>query len=98
MTQQGTRRDLMRYAVEALSALTLLPFAARADTAKTCSNPSSESLRASLHYTDATPDSALACRKCSFLTLDANSACGNCAIMSDAVNPNGHCDSWAAQG
>jgi hypothetical protein len=93
------RRDIMRRGVQILAAVSLLPLAARrTNAAASCSDPSSESLRTSLHYSDAAPKPAQSCSACSFFTAEAKPACGNCAIMSDRVNPKGHCDSWSAKG
>jgi hypothetical protein len=92
------RRDIMRRGVQILSAMSLLPLAARrANAAASCSDPSSESLRTSLHYADAAPNAAQSCSACSFFTAEPKQPCGNCAIMSDRVNPKGHCDSWSAK-
>ena len=93
------RRVVLRRGVQLLAAVLLLPLVAgRARAAKSCVDPSSESLRESLHYTDMTPDPAEPCKACGFFTGEANSNCGPCMIMSGPVHANGHCDSWSAKG
>jgi hypothetical protein len=93
------RRDIMRRGLQILSAFCVLPLAvARAKEAVSCSDPTSESLRTSLHFTDSAPNPAQSCSKCTFFTApERNQSCGNCMIMNDHVNPKGHCDSWAAK-
>jgi hypothetical protein len=92
------RRDIVRRGVQILSALSILPLAVRrANAAASCSDASSESLRASLHYTEAAPKAAQSCSVCSFFSAEPKQSCGNCAIMNDRVNPKGHCDSWSAK-
>ena len=94
-----TRREMLHQGARVLSAVFLasLIFArARADAS--CSNSSSEALRMSLHYSDLAPNPDQSCRMCGFFTEVANKpSCGSCMIMSDSVNPKGHCDSWAAK-
>lgn len=74
---------------------TLVPLSMRRAVAASCSDPASESLRTSLNYTEASPSATQTCSACAFFTAVAD--CGNCSIMSDKVNPKGHCDSWAAR-
>ncbi len=91
-----TRRTILRRGLQALSALAMAPLAIeRASAAASCSDASSESLRASLNYKDAAPVPAQSCSACAFFT--AGGKCGNCSIMSDKVDPKGHCDSWSAK-
>jgi len=91
-----SRRAILRRGLQVLSALAVAPLAiGRASAAASCSNASSESLRASLNYKDASPSPAQSCSACAFFTAGGN--CGNCSIMSDKVNPKGHCDSWSAK-
>ena len=92
------RRVIMRRAVQTLCAFSLLPLAARANAAVSCSDPASESLRASLNYKDSAPSPGQSCSACTFFTAGAKPSCGNCTIMNDQVNPKGHCDSWTAKG
>jgi hypothetical protein len=96
---QLPRRVILRRALQVFAAAAVIPAVkARGASAKSCEDPSSESLRVSLHYTAMSPDSAKACGACGFFTKDTDaSACGNCAIMSGNVNVKGHCDSWAAK-
>jgi hypothetical protein len=96
---QLPRRVMLRRALQVFAAAAVIPaIEARRASAKSCEDPSSESLRTSLHYSAMSPDPAKACGACGFFTNGANgSACGNCAIMSGDVNVKGHCDSWAAK-
>jgi High potential iron-sulfur protein len=91
-----TRRAILRCGVQVLSALAVAPLAGGRAGAAACSDASSESLRASLNYQDASPVPAQSCSACAFFT--AGGKCGNCSIMSDKVDPKGHCDSWSAKG
>lgn len=90
-----SRRVILRRAIGALSVVTLAPLTARVATAASCSDPASESLRESLNYKEESAQPAQACSACAFFT--AAGACGNCTILSDTVNPKGHCDSWSAK-
>jgi hypothetical protein len=91
-----TRRAILRRGLQVLSALAAAPLAIeRAGAAASCSDASSESLRASLNYKDASPVPAQSCSACAFFTAGK---CGNCSIMSDKVDPKGHCDSCSAKG
>ena len=92
------RRDMMRRAVQTLGTFALLRLAARARAGASCSDPSSESLRASLNYKDSAANPAQSCAVCTFFTAAPKSPCGSCTIMNDHVNPKGHCDSWTAKG
>jgi hypothetical protein len=93
----SVRRNLVRQGVQALSVCSVLPlFTSRSHAATSCTDPSSEALRVSLHYSDAAPNPAQACAACGFFT--AAQACGNCTIMSGPVDPKGHCDSWSPRG
>jgi hypothetical protein len=91
-----TRRAILRRAFELVSALIVARLATgRASASASCSDASSESLRASLNYKDASPVPGQSCSACAFFTAGGN--CGNCAIISDKVNAKGHCDSWSAK-
>ena len=89
------RRILLRRGLQVLGAVGLAPLASRSWGAS-CSSENSESLRISLNYKEASPVAAQTCSVCSFYT--AAGACGSCTIMSDNVDPKGHCDSWAPKG
>jgi hypothetical protein len=92
-----SRRTILHRGVQALAALSLAPLAARhAQAAASCSTEASESLRESLNYKEPSPVAAQTCSACSFYTAAGN--CGSCSIMTDKVNPKGHCDSWAPKG
>jgi hypothetical protein len=80
------RRDVIRRGAQVLSALPLLSLAvSRAKEPESCSDPSSESLRTSLHYSDVAPNPAESCSVCGFFSSAADSpqSCGRCMIMSD---------------
>jgi hypothetical protein len=94
--KKPTRRTVLRRGLQVLCALAVAPLAiGRASAAASCSDASSDSLRASLNYRDASPVPAQSCSACAFFT--AGGKCGNCSIMSDQVDPKGHCDSWSAK-
>jgi High potential iron-sulfur protein len=97
--QKFARRDMLRRSVQIISAISLLPVTtARAKAGESCSDLSSESLRKSLHYADAAPNPEQSCSACGFFSPATDKpSCGNCVIMSDHVNPKGHCDSWSAK-
>jgi hypothetical protein len=78
--------------VQFVSAFSLLPLVARASS---CVEPSSESLRDSMHYIDPSADSAKQCKDCGFFTAEKESTCGQCVIMSGPVNAPAYCDSWS---
>lgn len=77
------------------AALALLPRRARAELA--CVDPSSESLRESLNYTDPSPNPDEKCGVCAFFTPDSESSmsCGYCQIMTGPVHATSRCDSWS---
>jgi High potential iron-sulfur protein len=64
-----------------------------------CANPETmssteASTRASLKYTDASPNPQQVCGGCSFFHADQGN-CGKCDMLSGGlVNGGGHCDSW----
>jgi hypothetical protein len=89
------RRAILRRGIQVLSIAALVPLTMRSALAASCSDPASESLRTSLNYKESSPIAAQTCSACAFFTIAG--ACGNCTIMSDNVNPQGHCDSWAAK-
>ena len=86
----------MRRGLQLVAAVGIAPFAIQRARAASCSTEASESLRASLNYTEIAANAKQACGRCVFFT--AGGSCGNCSIMSDTVNPKGHCESWAAKG
>jgi len=93
------RRVVLRRALQLSAALVVAPAVIRrAHAADSCVDPSSESLRTSLHYTGSAPDPKQACKLCGFFTADTGKpSCGNCMIMSGPVDQTGHCDSWSAK-
>jgi hypothetical protein len=89
-----TRRQLLLRAVP----LGLAGFALSrgAGAAGSCVQAESESLAASLNYTSASPDVAVACAHCAFFTASASGgACGACKILGGPVDSTGHCDSFS---
>jgi High potential iron-sulfur protein len=80
--------------------LLLLRSATAAD--KLCADPSTmdsgqQSLRASLNYSESSPDHSKTCSVCAFYQA-ADGTCGNCMIFSGPANKGGHCDSWSPKG
>lgn len=72
-----------------------------AESHKVCADPNAmdsgqRSLRESLHYSEASPDSTKTCSGCGFFQ-PATDGCGTCVIFSGPANGNGHCDSWGAK-
>jgi hypothetical protein len=66
---------------------------------KVCADPKSidagaRSIRESLKYTEAFPDTSMRCAACAFYQAGAPE-CGMCQIFSGLVNASGHCDSWS---
>jgi hypothetical protein len=90
---------MVRLAMQMASVCALPLGVLRAKAADSCTDPASDGLRASLHYTPASPDAAQTCGACAFFNQDnAKDPCGKCTILSGPVNPKGHCDSWSAKG
>lgn len=88
-------RRALQIAVAVVAAPQLIRFARAADS---CVDPSSESLRGSLHYASVSPDPKQPCSGCGFFTPGgAKPTCGTCTIMSGPVDATGHCDSWSAR-
>ena len=94
-----SRRWILRRALQATAALTILPrTVSAADAAHSCVDAQSESLRSSLHYAGVSTVANQSCSGCAFFTRDtAKSGCGNCQIMSGPVDETGRCDSWSAR-
>jgi hypothetical protein len=92
--QAPGRRQLFQGAIAMLVAMAAAPKV----QAASCASPdgSDASLRASLHYVEASPDAAQRCSACSFFS-DPKGACGSCMIFNAPANINGHCDSWSAR-
>src|SRR5262245_44014817 len=98
------RRALLCRGFTLLTAVAALPLAVPRASAATasCTQPDSQPLRESLHYTDVAPEAAKACAACGFFTAEERKpgdeqkpACGNCMIFGGPVNATGHCDSWS---
>lgn len=93
-----SRRVLLRRILNTGASLAFVP-AALGAAAESCVDPSSESLRDSLHYASPSPKPGELCKGCGFFSGEsAKPGCGNCQIMSGPVDAGGHCDSWAAKG
>jgi hypothetical protein len=93
-----SRRDLLSRSLLLPPACLFLSSAAKSATAGECAD-STEGLRASLHYVEASPDPKATCSNCGFFTADAKpAACGTCTIFNGPAGPKAHCDSWAAKG
>lgn len=96
--QKLPRRLAILRTIQLVSACAALPFVAtRARSSEVCVDPSSESLRASLNYTDPSPNPDEKCAVCAFFTPDEASSmsCGHCEIMSGPVHATSRCDSWS---
>jgi hypothetical protein len=93
-----TRRQVIADAARAVPVAGLALLAARTAFAAGCADPD-DSLRSSLHYTEASTDAQKICAACGFFTPGSGggAACGNCNIFSGPANPKGHCDSWSAK-
>jgi hypothetical protein len=89
------RRQLLRSAVVMFVGTVAAVSKAKAAS---CASPnaSDASLRASLHYTESSPNPAQRCSGCSFFS-DPKGDCGTCGIFSAPANINGRCDSWSAR-
>ncbi len=90
------RRAVLRRALQISGALAIPYLSGTLRAAQSCVDPSSESLRTSLHYASLSPKATETCSACGFFTAEGSKpACGNCQIMSGPVDEKGHCDSWA---
>ena len=90
-----SRRTIIERGLLMVPAAAFLPRMASA--AEACADPT-DSLRASLHYTEMGPDAKMVCGECGFFEPPDKGACGNCKIFNGPANAKGHCDSWAAKG
>jgi hypothetical protein len=103
--QTLSRRNLLKSGIGLPLGLLLANAAAgrlmAAESNKVCADPNAmdggqKSLRESLHYSEASPDSTKTCSGCGFFQ-PATEGCGTCVIFSGPANSNGHCDSWGAK-
>jgi hypothetical protein len=99
-----TRREaLYRAASLSILGVTSILVACKKDsTAQACADPAAmsadKSLRDAQHYVEQSPDPSKTCRGCSFFSsTNDERTCGHCRILNGVVNPDGHCDSWAAK-
>jgi hypothetical protein len=90
-----SRRQVIECGLMVAPALALFPSIARA--ADACADPN-DSLRASLHYTEAGTEKDKTCSACGLFTPDGDKTCGTCMIFNGPANVKGHCDSWSAKG
>lgn len=98
MHKAFSRRTTLLGVFQTVSIAAMFPlFAQRARSAESCINPASDSLRASLHYTDPSPEPEKSCGMCGFFMTDQQSkmSCGNCQIMAGPVHATSRCDSWS---
>lgn len=93
----SARRVFIQQALKLLPVISVAPLVLPARGAESCTDPSSESLRASLHYQPLSSDPKKSCNQCGFFTPADKSSCGQCMIMSGPVDASGHCDSWSAK-
>jgi hypothetical protein len=101
--RNSDRREVLRHGLKLLTAVAALPLTVpRASAAASCTQPDSQPLRESLHYSDVAQDAAKACVACGFFTAEERKAseeqkpaCGSCMIFGGPVNATGHCDSWS---
>ena len=98
-----SRRTLLNHGVR-FSLAGVLIGVTRAATAtdKECADPKSldsgaQSMRSSLNYVDASPDSDKTCSKCAFFEASGD-GCGMCQLLHSPVNAKGHCDGFGAEG
>jgi hypothetical protein len=100
MRRPLSRRDVIRCLGSSVSlgaALILLP-GCPVSAEGVCADPAkmdsgAAALRASLNYTEQSPDAAKSCAACAFFTAGPG-GCGSCQILSGPANSKGHCDSW----
>lgn len=96
MNKNTTRREAILRGIRFVSAVSLLPVAARTQAADfACVQIDSEPLRESLGYADPSPDPTKPCSACGFFTPNGNDSCGDCMIMIGPVNGTAHCESWS---
>jgi hypothetical protein len=102
-TQALSRREWLRKTLDLtlIGVLSLVSGGCHKHSILVCSDPaglsdSDNSLRESLHYTEASPRSDKVCGRCAFFQLSAANSCGTCKLLKGPVNPQGRCDSWSA--
>jgi High potential iron-sulfur protein len=102
MNRTMSRRELLVSGVRlSMVGLVGVSIAESAGAAAQCVDPKTldsgaASLRASLHYTEASADASQTCAKCAFYQGAAD-GCGTCQIFSGPANSAGRCDSWGAK-
>jgi hypothetical protein len=93
-----SRRKFVGRGVMLAPAMGALGLFAKAGLAAEACADATDSLRASLHYAEMSPDPTKSCSECGFFDADGENGCGSCKIFNGPTNPKGHCDSWAAKG
>jgi hypothetical protein len=100
-----SRRALLAAACQIPAAIVFAVVSGCADKkpSAACANPDQLSdaergMRASVQYTDQSPDPAKTCGGCAYFRRAADTAdCGNCQILNSPVYAQGHCTSWSAK-
>lgn len=103
--QTLSRRELLGIAVQ-LSAIVTMTLAAggcaKKAPAAICfdadqGGDADIQLRASLNYTEESPDQKQVCGGCAFFQAPPQEgSCGACSLLKGSVNRHGHCTSWSA--
>jgi hypothetical protein len=99
-----SRRSLLKELAGLPAAGSLLMLSACSKTASVlCADPNKlsagdASLRASLHYTEESPDAQKTCSACGFFVQATPAGCGECQMLKGPVNAGGRCDSWSSKG
>lgn len=98
---RGLQMPLVGGALLGLAACDDDGLSGEAADALVCADPKAmtsaqESVRKTLRYVEVSPHAQNSCSGCEFFSAGATN-CGTCGIFDgNAVNPNGHCDSWSA--
>ena len=105
MVNKLTRRKVLRQGASGyLGAMVTLTLSAceGGDSGRTaCADPDSLtrgelSMRASLAYTDASPQPGRTCSGCAYFAAGEPAAnCGDCEILGAPVSSGGYCESWS---
>jgi High potential iron-sulfur protein len=110
MTERITRRAALMHCLQIpVGASVLLGLGACGNGAQrshvtACADPSQlsegeASMRASTHYTEASPDPQKVCAGCAFFRgAEGQGGCAPCDILHGQVNAQGHCESWSPKG
>lgn len=94
--EKTTRRAVLLRGIKVVSALAVLPVAARVHAAEpACVEIASEPLRESLNYADPSPYPEKTCDNCGFFRPNGDASCGRCDIMTGPTNGTAWCESWS---